>query len=296
MKRRLLTDEDVESFLRDGYLVVKDCFDPTAHWHWVEESFAKSEVRLDDESTWPDEEVGHFSTPNAGYSKEVKEMAPRLWDSICDLVGGEERLVKPVELRSAFTVNLNWRASQPWVPPGPEAKRWHKDGATYRQFLDSPEFTLLPLMYWTDVVHQGGGTYIAPGAVPHIVRHLNKHREGLNKIGAAEDATTYRNRLEDWGRFEEVTLNAGDAMIMHAFLMHTISQNVKKVPRIMGRCTPRLKEPLNFDRERWEDYAPIEQLVLRHLEVERLDYEPMGPRMWKNGHDGKWFVHDGVVK
>lgn len=292
--RRLLTNEDVERFIEDGYLIVRNCFDPKAYWHWVEESLAKADMKIDDESTWPDEEVGHFQTPNAGYEAECKDMAPKLWDAICDLVGGEERILQPLKLRSAFTCNFNYRASQEWVPPGTQAKRWHKDGATYRQFLDSPEFTLLPLMYWTDAEHQGGATFCSPGSVKYVVTQLNKHREGLNKIGAAEDATTYRNGFEEWGRFEELVCNAGDAVIMHAFLMHTISYNIKKSPRVMGRCTPRLLGPLNFNRLDG-DYAPIEQIVLRKLGVDHLDYEPMGPRMWKNATTGKWEVHDGVV-
>ena len=63
----------------------------------------------------------------------------------------------------------------------------------------------------------------------------------------------------------------------------------------MSRCTPRMTEPLQFGRDRYEDHAPIEQLVLHHLGVEKLDSEPLGPRMWKEG-EGKWFVHDGVVR
>ena len=42
MERRVLTDDDVVSFIEDGYLIVRDCFDPRAHWHWVEESLAKA--------------------------------------------------------------------------------------------------------------------------------------------------------------------------------------------------------------------------------------------------------------
>jgi hypothetical protein len=63
--------------------------------------------------------------------------------------------------------------------PSPELSAWHKDGDFFRHFLDSREQGLLTIVLWTDMHHQGGGTFIAADSVPVIARYLAEHPEGV---------------------------------------------------------------------------------------------------------------------
>jgi hypothetical protein len=116
----------------------------------------------------------------------VRELAPKAWAAILDVVGGEERLEKEVmQIESkhfstinssiwsdAFIVNFHKGADQPWQPPSPQVGGWHKDGSYFKHFLDSREQALLTIVLWSDMLHQGGGTFVAPDSVRLMARYL----------------------------------------------------------------------------------------------------------------------------
>lgn len=66
----------------------------------------------------------------------MKQQTPILWQTICDMIGGEDRLEHPnAYLGNDILVNLG--------VPSDEPDGWHKDGWHYRHFLDSSENGLL---------------------------------------------------------------------------------------------------------------------------------------------------------
>src|SRR6187401_1554057 len=159
----------------------------------------------------------------------VRELSPKAWGAILDVVGGEDRLETQVmglpsghftSINSfiwsdAFIVNFRKGADEPWQPPSAKTKGWHKDGSYFRHFLDSREQALLTVILWTDMLHQGGGTFIAPDSVRVIARYLYEHPEGV-----PPGDFKFQEIIKQCTRFVELTGKAGDFVILHPFMLH----------------------------------------------------------------------------
>jgi len=280
----ILTDEQVQSFLDNGYLVVKDCLDIRIANRWIEEAYQRLGYDPYDPSTWK-ADIVWMDHQN---QLPVRQLAPKAWAAILDVVGGEERLeTQAMEVpptghftsinsfiwSDAFIVNFHRGADQPWQPPSPQVTGWHKDGSYFRHFLDSREQALLTVVLWSDMRHQGGGTFVAPDSVRIVARHLYQHPEGVHP----EDFKA-RAMISQCTRFEEVTGTAGGFVILHPFMLHASSQNVLGQPRFMSNPPVVLKEPMNLNREKPEDFSLLERATLHHLGLERLDFQPAAPR------------------
>ena len=279
---RVLTDAQVESFVDKGYLVVKDCIDFTLANEWIDGGFRRLGYDRSDPATWQ-KDIIWMKHAN---EMPVRRMAPRAWDAILDVVGGEHRLETIVRLppeglypvnsfnwNDAFIANFRRGADKPWQPPSPQSEGWHKDGGYFRHFLDSPEQGLLTIILWTDMRHRGGGTYVSPDSVRVVARHLAEHPEGIPF--SAWDAPSLIRQCHE---FEELTGDAGDFIILHPFILHASSQNVLGVPRIISNPPIVLKEPMNFNRPNPDDFSLLERATLHALGVDRLDFHPTAPR------------------
>ncbi len=281
---RILTEEQVQSFLDKGYLVVKDCLDTGIAQRWIDEAYDRLGYDRHDPSTWK-KDIIWMDHKN---QMPVRELAPKAWAAILDVVGGEERLETQVmklpqsghftSINSffwsdAFIVNFYRGADKPWHPPSPQVMGWHKDGSYFRHFLDSREQALLTVILWSDMRHQGGGTFIAPDSVRIVARHLFEHPEGVDP-----NDFDFQAIVSQCTQFEELTGTAGDFVILHPFMLHASSQNVIRQPRFMSNPPIVLKEPMNLNRENPEDFSLLERATLHYLGLERLDFQPTGPR------------------
>jgi hypothetical protein len=283
-KYKVLNDEQVQSFLDKGYLVVHDCLDLAVANRWVAEAYDRLGYQPDDPGTWA-KEIVWMDHQN---HMLVRELAPRAWDAIADVVGGEDRLetkiwgmpqtghftsINTFEWSDAFIANFHRGADKPWQPPSPKVTGWHSDGSHFRHFLDSRDEALLTIVLWSDMLHQGGGTFIAPDSVRVLARYLYEHPEGVRP----EDFD-FQELISRCTQFEEVTGKAGDFIILHPFMMHASSQNVIFKPRFMSNPPVVLKEPMDFNRANPEDFSLLERATLHYLGLERLDFQPAGPR------------------
>jgi hypothetical protein len=222
-----------------------------------------------DPSTWEDKRIHMPGTSHF----EVKSFAPKAYDAACDLVGGEQRIKQPYAWSDAFIVNLGVRADEPWADPSAASPGWHKDGDFFRHFLDSPEQGLLTFVLWTDVLHQGGATFVACDSVGPVARYLLEHPEGVLPGGF-----DFRALVQQCRDFIEATGQAGDVYYLHPFVLHATAQNVLRRPRVITNPLLSLTEPMRFDRESYEEHSLAEQAVLRHLGKERLSFTPAAPR------------------
>lgn len=276
---QVLTDEQVQSFLDNGYLKIENCFSREFAQRWTDRAFERLGYDKHDPATW-ERPLVHMDIES---KRPVSEMAPRAWDAICDVVGGVERIdpeTRHIESRhfttinsfywgDSFVANFGKGADEPWQPPSPQVPGWHKDGSYFRHFLDSPQQALLVIVLWSDVVHQGGGTFIAPDSVRHVARHLYAHPEGVRG---------FSDLIHQCERFEEVTGSVGDVFIMHPFMLHASSQNHAGVARFITNPPVMLREPLNFNRENADDFSLLERATLHYLGLERLDFQPTAER------------------
>lgn len=267
--RKILTDTDVESFLAKGYLKIEGAFSKEVAQEWTEDAFRRLGYDMNDPSTWKEARI-HMGGDRR---VEVKEFAPKVYDAICDLVGGEARLGQPVEWADHYILNLGIGADDPWVPADQWTQGWHKDGDFFRHFLDSPEQGLLVFVNWTDVVHLGGPTYIATDSVPVVSKFLAARPEGV-----LPTEFDFRDLLSQCHEFEEAVGEAGDVFLLHPYVLHAASQNILRRIRIITNPPVHLNEPMNFNREDRADFSPIELAVLRGLGVDRLDYQPAHER------------------
>ncbi|KZW01469.1 hypothetical protein EXIGLDRAFT_760681 [Exidia glandulosa HHB12029] len=110
----------------------------------------------------------------------VSSFAPKAWEAMCDLLGGEERIEPQCSAwGDSFIVNLgtekhakmyeDMTAKKP-VTTGDDMMHpadfdnWHVDGDFFVHFLDSPEQALLAIPIFSPIELLSGGTYI--GVVP----------------------------------------------------------------------------------------------------------------------------------
>lgn len=290
-KYKVLTDKHVQSFLDNGYLIVNDAVNLAVANAWIANAYVRLGYDPKDPSTWVRGLV-HMDHAN---SLPVKDVAPKAWDALMDVIGGEDRLETDVmhikgghftSINSwiwsdSFIVNFNRGANEPWQPPSPEATGWHKDGSYFRHFLDSREQALLPIVMWSDMRHQGGATFIAPDSVRLIARFLADHPEGVPPSNFK-----FPELIKQCTRFEEVTGKAGDVVIIHPFMLHASSNNITGIPRFMSNPPVVLKEPMNLNRANPADFSLLERATLHYLGLERLDFKPTAPResyWWREG-------------
>jgi ectoine hydroxylase-related dioxygenase (phytanoyl-CoA dioxygenase family) len=280
---RVLTEEQVQSFLDKGYLVVPDCLDSDIANRWIDEAYERLGYDKDDPSTWQ-KDIIWMDHKN---QLPVHELAPKAWAAILEVVGGEDRLepqVMQIESKhfstidssiwsDAFIVNFHKGVDQPWQPPSAKVGGWHKDGSYFKHFLDSREQALLTVVLWSDMLHQGGGTFVAPDSVRLMAHYLSEHSEGVDPKDFK-----FQEMISQCTQFEEITGKAGDFVILHPFMLHASSQNVIGKPRFMSNPPIVLKEPMNLNRENSEDFSLLEKATLHYLGLERLDFRPAAPR------------------
>lgn len=267
MAYRTLTQSQVDQFIEDGYIILRNAFPRDIASQWVDRGFQRLGYDRHDPSTWTEVRI-HMPTVN---TVEVKQFSPMAWDAICDLLGGEERVLQPYKWGDGFIMNLGVGADKPWMPPSAECPGWHKDGDFFRHFLDSPEQGLLTIVCWTDMVHTGGGTFIAPDSVGVVARYLAEHPEGLSP-------NSFGRLISECKQFVELTGGPGDVVLHHPYMLHATSQNVLRVERAITNPPVQLKEPMNFNRPNKADFSPLELGVLRGLGVDRYDFKPTAPR------------------
>lgn len=279
---QVLTPEDAQHFIEKGYVRIKGCVDRELARSWTDEAYGRLGYDPVDRSTWKKDIVWM----DRNHVAPIKDFSPRAWAALCDVIGGEDRIetrvmeiesehfttINSTEWSDAFIVNFRRGADKPWMKPAPEAGGWHKDGSFFRHFLDSREQALLTIVYWSDVGHKGGGTFIAPDSIGHVARYLADHPEGV------DPSFDFGSLIEKCTEFEEVTGEVGDFIILHPYMLHASSNNHSQVVRFMTNPPVVLKEPMNFNRADPAEFSLIERATLYGLGVDRYDFRPTAPR------------------
>jgi hypothetical protein len=278
---RELTADQVEHFLDRGFVVLRGCFSRAAAAGFTSKMWQRLGYAEDDPSTWA-EPLIHLPTR---HTLDVREFAPRVWNAVCDLVGGAERIAvdEPYRWGDGFIVNLSRDADRPWEPASAASPGWHKDGDFFRHFLDSPEQGLLTLVLWTDVAHRGGATFVAADSVAPVARFLADNPQGVYPLRPAPgepadpDAVLlpYDDLIAQCHDFVEATGEAGDVYLLHPYVLHAKSANVLRIPRVITNPPLTLAHPMRFDRS---EPSPVERAVLRALGKTRYDFRPTHPR------------------
>ncbi len=264
----MLTAEQREQFVREGFIVLRGAFDGAASQAWVREECARVGYELDDPATWEKE----YLRLDTEKRPALSVYSPVAWEASCGLVGGAERLGYDPQI-TLFAMNFRQGADRPYQPASAQSPGWHKDGWMFRHFLDSPEQGLLGIPLFTNVFPEGGGTFVAADSVGVVARYLASHPEGV-----LPDEFDLPALLAECKDFREITGAAGDFFLLHPFMLHAISQNRLQRPRAITNLLFVLREPMCFHRADPSDYSPIEAAVLHGLGVDRYDFQPTAPR------------------
>jgi hypothetical protein len=169
-ERFSLTEEQKTHFLDYGFVKLENCFSREAAAEFTESKWTRLGVSPDDSSTWP---TGKISI--AGHSIiSIEEFAPKAWDGIVELLGGEDRLAEWCKVWGdglifnfghpdfKATDTIDFRA----------LGDWHNDGTWFTHFLDSPEQALLVTPLYSDIEPKCGGTAICTDGIGLIARHM----------------------------------------------------------------------------------------------------------------------------
>ncbi|HXX68394.1 MAG TPA: hypothetical protein VEK07_14490 [Polyangiaceae bacterium] len=272
MSERVLSESEVEHFVRRGFVRVRGCFGRELAHEWTTDACERLYCSLDDSSTWS---VGRIRSPES-LRVSFESIAPKAWQAACELVGGADRVLSPCTWGNDFTINFGHKGDLAWHPPSRivrDYQIWHKDGDFFRHFLDSPEQGLLVIAIFSDIQQRGGATALACDSVPRIASFLAEHPEGVLPRGFPEKEIVAR--CDD---FVEATGDAGDVYLMHPFMLHTWSVNESGKARFIINPPVTLRDPMCFSRPSAADHSPVERTVLRALGQERYEFVPTAPR------------------
>ncbi|KIW22959.1 uncharacterized protein PV07_11199 [Cladophialophora immunda] len=257
---KVLTPEQVSHFLEHGYVVMPGCFSRAAAAEWTRDVWTRLGMDPADKTTWARERTNMPEHRRL----TVAEFAPRAWDAICDLVGGEARVTdKSRTWSDSFIVNLGTPEGEGREYHPKELEGWHVDGDFFIHFLDSPEQALLVIPLFTDILPNGGGTWICTegparigqwlydhpsGVTPHMVPVSSPPTEGE---GQGDPGLKFFNDTVQGcapASFHEMTGQVGDVVLLHPLMLHTASKNGRRLARIITNPPVSLREPFNFDR------------------------------------------------
>lgn len=168
-KYKHLTPEQVESFMKHGFLRIEKCFTPEQAEEWTGTVWTRLGMSPTDKSTWNRERINMPSHRE----KPVQEFAPKAWEAMCEILGGEDRIAKESAVwNDGLIVNLGSPEFEGKFPHPKELPGWHVDGDFFVHYLDSREQALLVIPLFTDIKPHAGGTVICSDAVPLIAKHL----------------------------------------------------------------------------------------------------------------------------
>ena len=122
---KTLTPEQVEHFMKHGWVRIKSCFSQETADTFTKDVWDRLGFDPKDKATWTSSKTNmpqHQSLP-------IKDLAPKAWDAICELCGGEDRLTDASkEWGDSFIVNLGSPETEGSSIPPKELDNWHVDG------------------------------------------------------------------------------------------------------------------------------------------------------------------------
>lgn len=270
---RLLSPEQIEQFLVDGFIVIPRAFDPEVARAWREdanrrireepekwvrgydpndESRSLRNYSPDDPSTWTWGRIDLHGPETV----VIEEFAPAAWAAICDLLGGPDR-IKTKTWTNYLILNLRDEAHLDTDVPAPDWKSWHIDDPRPATRLDRIVNGLVGIALFDRVLPRSGNTWIVPDSVPLVARDLAAHPEGVDYVVNRGTQITMQCK-----RFHEFVGEAGDVLLMHSLMMHSGAPNRSGRIRWMGNPMIYLHEPL-------DPYRPVHEMSPVELAIHR---------------------------
>lgn len=250
----VLSPAEIEQFVRDGYVVLREAFPRDVAAQIRAALWQEMALSPDDRSGWKEPVVQLKKTFGGPPFSEA--FTPRLFAGF-DAVMGAGRWQAPTTL-GWWPVSFPGFDAPPWRTPD---KGWHIDGIQFHHRVNSPDQGLLPIFILSDIGPGDGGTCIDLGSHRITARILNDAGEAGLDIGelcARVAKHPFQKVIETNGR-------AGDVALMHPFIRHARSVNTGNSVRFICNPCIRLHDPMNLSRPNDSDYSPVEQGIVAAL-------------------------------
>jgi hypothetical protein len=155
--------------MRHGFVRIPSCFSRAKAAQWTADVWTRLGYSPNNQSTWA-AELTHMPDHK---NEPVMTFAPKAWAAMCELLGGENRMMPwSATWNDAFIVNLGTAESEGQVPKPTELNGWHVDGDFFTHFLDSPEQGLLVIPLFSDIQEHAGGTMVCSDSIKVVARYL----------------------------------------------------------------------------------------------------------------------------
>jgi len=253
MNFKILTPQQSEQFVEEGYVVVREAFERSVASELLPLAWQELAINPSDRTTWPSK-VAVIAKDFQNQSS-ARLYSSRLQGVLDDLLGQGRY---PLGQGTGYmVVNAPDTSGLSWAPP-PPGRMWHIDGMHFHHHLHSREQGLIGLFLFTDVQSGGGATVVRSGShritAPILAR---SEPQGL----APDELTTQVDAATAHFPVVEVTGSAGDVLLMHPHLLHASSPNCREQVRVASNICISLHEPMNFSRADSEHYSLVERAV-----------------------------------
>ena len=254
MKYNVFSPAEIEQFIEDGYVVLREAF--------PREVAAEVRGRLWGELGLDANEPSGWTKPFIHIQKIFREppfslaWTDRVRLALDDLLGAQ-RYRMPNAL-GWFPVSFPGFDAAPWKPP---STNWHVDGIQFHHHVWSRDQGLLPIVILSDIGLGDGGTAIDLGSHKIAARILaDAEPDGL-------DLRELCRRLAQHpiARPLEATGQAGDIFLHHPFMRHARSPNTGRSVRFICNPCVMLNEHMQLQRADDAEYSPVERAIVRAL-------------------------------
>ncbi|MBS1806528.1 MAG: phytanoyl-CoA dioxygenase family protein [Acidobacteria bacterium] len=252
---RLITQNKINTFIRDGYLRIDDAFSSETADAAREILWRDSGCDPNNTSTWTKPVIRLWDYPQAPFREAAN--TPALQNAFDTLVGKGRWI--PRESLGSFPIRFphaddpgdtGWHvdASYPPDPPTNEYLHW-------RVNISSKGRALLMLFLFSDVSESDAPTRIRVGSHMTVARLLAPAGEqGMSMIEISTAAASATQSVEE----VLATGDAGTVYLCHPFLLHAAQPHRGKTPRFMAQ--PPLFPSAPFEMDRTDgDLSPVEK-------------------------------------
>ena len=252
-----LTQNQIDSFILDGFVRIDDAFSPEAASVARDILWRDCGCDPNDRSTWTKPVIRLWDYPQEPFHQAAN--TPTL-HSAFDALVGEGRWV-PRESLGSFPIRFphpedpgdtGWHvdASYPPNPPTDDYLHW-------RINIISKDRALLMLFLFSDVGENDAPTRIRVGSHSAVARLLAPAgQDGMSMIEISTAAAAATQGAEE----VLATGNAGTVYLCHPFLLHAAQPHRGQTPRFMAQPPLFPRGPFELTRPD-ASYSPVEQAI-----------------------------------
>ncbi len=236
-----LSTAEIDAFVSEGYVVVREAVPPDVAA--ALRAAARARVPPDCTDGWVLGLASVYDLPLL-----VRAVSSRIRDAF-DALAGPGR----------------WHLASVWgFPtrlPGTVASRWHTDGDWFTHHLTSCDQVLTPIFLWSDVGPDDSPTLLCPGSHRDVSRYLrDAEPDGVPGEEIAEFVHSRLRVTQTVG----ATGRAGDVIVCHPFLAHSINPTSPRQPRYISNVAVHGIAPFRLAEDASE-LTPVESAIATAL-------------------------------